>query len=328
MATRRGGTERVISKLKNSIQNGNFYEAHQMYRTLYFRYLGQKKYTELESMLYDGSTLLFSHNQIESGIDLAKLYIETLKEGEFEPEDEQFKKISRLFELIPSENVDKQAFLVSGLQWSSAGSGSHVGNPRLHQYIAYSYWQKRKYNESRQHFLHSCDGEGCGSMLVEFHLDQGFSSEMDLFITQTVLQYLCLKKHVVAALAFSTYTAVHPKLLQGPPYPNPLLNFIWFLLLAIQSSSTVSAYTVLCEKYKDFIDRDPQYVQYLDKIGQLFFGVPAPQKPKGMLSGLFNSLLSAMAEDSSDEEDVAGTSSQQSSRSQPPPKILETADLD
>jgi hypothetical protein len=37
MASRRGGTERVLSKLRSSIENRNFYEAHQMYRTLYFR---------------------------------------------------------------------------------------------------------------------------------------------------------------------------------------------------------------------------------------------------------------------------------------------------
>ena len=37
MAGRRGGTERVLSKLKTSIENENYYEAHQMYRTLYFR---------------------------------------------------------------------------------------------------------------------------------------------------------------------------------------------------------------------------------------------------------------------------------------------------
>ena len=38
MAARRGGTERVLSKLKHSIDNQNYYEAHQMYRTLYFRW--------------------------------------------------------------------------------------------------------------------------------------------------------------------------------------------------------------------------------------------------------------------------------------------------
>ena len=37
MTSRRGGTERVLSKLKTSIENQNYYEAHQMYRTLYFR---------------------------------------------------------------------------------------------------------------------------------------------------------------------------------------------------------------------------------------------------------------------------------------------------
>jgi len=61
---------------------------------------------------------------------------------------------------------------------------------------------------------------------------------------------------------------------------------------------------VLCEKYKQFIDRDPQYLEYLDKIGQNYFGIPPPRKarPGGMFSGLFDSLLNAMNDDSSDDE--------------------------
>ena len=39
-------------------------------------------------------------------------------------------------------------------------------------------------------------------MLVEFHLTRGYSSELDLFIAQTVLQYLCLKKSIAASTAF------------------------------------------------------------------------------------------------------------------------------
>ena len=41
MATRQArgaaGVSRVMAKLKDALKNGNFYEAHQMYRTLYFR---------------------------------------------------------------------------------------------------------------------------------------------------------------------------------------------------------------------------------------------------------------------------------------------------
>ena len=98
-------------------------------------------------------------------------------------------------------------------------------------------------------------------------------------------------------------------------------HFTSFLLL--QTSQNVQAYTVLCEKYKQFIDRDPQYLEYLDKIGQNYFGIPPPRKarPGGMfsgnktysiclriinnicpLSGLFDSLLNAMNDDSSDDE--------------------------
>ena len=39
-----------------------------------------------------------------------------------------------------------------------------------------------RYSESRQNFLYSCDGSGCGKMLIEFHKDRGYSSEVDVFI--------------------------------------------------------------------------------------------------------------------------------------------------
>ena len=42
MATdrRSGGIERVLAKCQSCVEAGNYYEAHQMYRTLYFRHDG------------------------------------------------------------------------------------------------------------------------------------------------------------------------------------------------------------------------------------------------------------------------------------------------
>jgi len=328
----RGGTDRVLSKLKASIENENYYEAHQMYRTLYFRYVSQKKFLELEGMLFDGALLLFSHQETASGVDLAKLYVETLTQAEAGPEEARFQRLSKLYQLIPGDNVDKPLYLSTCLKWSSKDN-SPVGHPRLHQHLAYTLWQNKQYPEARQHFLQSSDGEGCGSMLVEFHLTRGYGSELDLFIAQTVLQYLCLKKSIAASTAFLAYTTEHPRIGSGPPYSNPLLNFIWFLLLSIQTSQSLSVYSILCEKYKLAIERDPQYLEYLDKIGQHFFGVPAPVKPKpgGMFSGLFDQLLSAMNEEDEDEAEVAGpsTSAGTSAGSRASPKkALATEDLD
>lgn len=40
MAARRvHGVKRVLAKLELSVSTGNYYEAHQMYRTLYFRFV-------------------------------------------------------------------------------------------------------------------------------------------------------------------------------------------------------------------------------------------------------------------------------------------------
>ena len=58
------GASRVYVKLRKSIDEGNYYEAHQMYRTLYHRYLQQKKFTQLIDLLYEGSKLFLTANQV------------------------------------------------------------------------------------------------------------------------------------------------------------------------------------------------------------------------------------------------------------------------
>ena len=71
-------------------------------------------------------------------------------------------------------------------------------------------------------------------MLVEYHVNRGFNTELDLFLAQTVLQYLCLKKLLEAANVFRAYTKNHPSISSDPPFPHPLINFLWLLLVAIK----------------------------------------------------------------------------------------------
>jgi hypothetical protein len=314
-----------LSKLKTSLENKNYYEAHQMYRTLYFRYSGQGKYDLLEQMLYDGAITFFGQDQVTSAIDLAKLYVETLTAGNTTPTEVHFERVVKLYLLMPGDNVDKPPYLASSLKWSSRGGGA--GHPRLHQHLAYGLWQEKEYQQSTQHFLHGGDGEGCGQMLVEYHSQKGLKSEADMFIARAVLQYLCMKKHIAAALAFHSYTSNHPKIRPGPPYTHPLLNFLWLLLLSIQNSLSVSMYTVLCEKYHSQLDRDPTYLEYLDKIGQTFFGVPPPAKASSsMFSGLFDQIVTAMNEDEESSEEEGGP--QPGTSRTVEAHDMETADLD
>nr|XP_037287414.1 Golgi to ER traffic protein 4 homolog A-like isoform X2 [Rhipicephalus microplus] len=159
-------------------------------------------------------------------------------------------------------------------------------------------------------------------MLIEFQMTKGYSCEIDLFIAQTVFQYLCLRNPSTASVVFLAYTRRHPSVHPGPPYYMPLLNFLWCLLLAVETRK-LAVFTVLCEHYQPTISRDPTYPQYLDKIGQLFFGLPPPPKPQGMFGNLIQTLLGGLEDDDSGSSSHAGMAMGQSTSAEVQPEELD-----
>ncbi|VDP85821.1 unnamed protein product [Echinostoma caproni] len=132
----------------------------------------------------------------------------------------------------------------------------------------------------------SLNGYAVGSFLIALHQRYGLRSEIDLFITQAVLQFLCMRQPSAAMLAFYIYTRGHPRLEPGPPFTRfPLLNFIWFLLLVIDRKESFSAFCVLCEKYRPQLNRDSTYATYLDIISRQYFSTP-PSDTNNMFSRL------------------------------------------
>ncbi|MCL4143283.1 UNVERIFIED_CONTAM: hypothetical protein GTU68_022241, partial [Idotea baltica] len=209
-----------------------------------------------------------------------------------------------LFELLSYFTPERHQYLVKAIRWSS-GELFTLGHPKLHQNLAKILWKEKNYTCARYHYIRSGDGSGCGTMLVELHLLRGYPSEVDLFLAQAVFQYLCLQKKVEASDVFETYTQKHPTIKEqkGPPFLLPLINFLWLLLSAIESGK-VAQFTVLCEQYRPSLKRDPMYVEYLDKIGQVFFNLPPPrrqQTPAGLFGNLLQGLLGGLDEDSDEE---------------------------
>ncbi|XP_050295515.1 Golgi to ER traffic protein 4 homolog [Anthonomus grandis grandis] len=319
------GISRVLEKLENSIKNGEYYEAHQMYRTLYFRYLNQKKYKELKEMFYQGSMLFLDANQKASGADLGTLLVEVLDKSEDTNYEAWSPKLAAIFLKIgPLHATERESFLCKAVKWSAQGSTQ--GHPSLHQHIAKIYWDELNYVQARHHYVLSEDGKSCGKLLIEFQLTKGFKSEVDLFVAQAVLQFLCLRNQNTANQTFTTYTENHPRIRKTePPYLLPLLNFIWFLLRAVETKK-LQTFAVLCEQYQKSIERDPCYLQYLDKIGQIFFGVKPPAKKKsgGLFGNFIESFLGGL-DDESDDEVNEPNRPQAASTSR---RLVENADLD
>ncbi|KAK2509058.1 hypothetical protein MC885_015031 [Smutsia gigantea] len=332
-ARNRGGVQRVEGKLRASVEKGDYYEAHQMYRTLFFRHVSQGRHAEARELMVSGALLFFSHGQQNSAADLSMLVLESLEKAEVEVADELLglpmgaamlatvtglpasgevghrfvrdlaaglpQNLAKLFSLMDPNSPERVAFVSRALKWSSGGSGK-LGHPRLHQLLALTLWKEQNYCESRYHFLHSADGEGCAHMLVEYSTARGFRSEADMFVAQAVLQY----NKSSASVVFATYTQKHPCIESGPPFMQPLLNFIWFLLLAVDGGK-LTVFTVLCEQYQPSLRRDPMYNEYLDRIGQLFFGVPPKQTSSygGLLGNLLSSLMGSSEQEGDGSQD-------------------------
>lgn len=79
------------------------------------------------------------------------------------------------------------------------------------------YISEKNYFLARFHFMHSPDGRNCAKMLVELHVARGFSNEIDLFITQAVLQWemFDFNVNINIMLFYSDTCAYKTKMLQS-----------------------------------------------------------------------------------------------------------------
>lgn len=288
-----------------------------MYRTLYFRYLNSRKYNDLERLLFDGASLLLQRSQYNSGADLVLLYIDVLTKNpahqleengqrNIEYDEALVGKLVQLFESLPQKSPERLSFIHSALKLCPKS----FNVPLIHLGLGEILWREGNFPEARYHFLRSSgsgydSGHNCACMLIEFHLKIGYSSEVDLFIAQFVMQLLCLAslnpnppsnsatppswivsrgspndpstpqsssssnqsqcptklKEAIQQLGcesgISSSQRLDPRLLPSknlacetlqiyawkhpaiqkdcPPFIQPLLNFLWFLLLAIET---------------------------------------------------------------------------------------------
>ncbi|XP_065580251.1 Golgi to ER traffic protein 4 homolog isoform X2 [Artemia franciscana] len=289
---RTGGTNRVLEKLKASLEAGQFYEAHQMYRTLYFRYLGQQKYEELIALLMDGALLFLEKDQQTSGADLAILLLTVLQKANKQADDLKVELLSGLHQKMKPDLAERQTFLSNALAWSGVNPATNTtGHPDLHKAFAKTFWKEKNYPLARHHFLRSNDGGALGKLLVEQHIERGKEEELDFFITQPVLQALCLRNIEVANDCFQKYVATHPQVQRsGSVFRLPLLNFT-FMLLESLNMRRKDSFEVLIEQYKPALEVDPSFKSYLEKIGNLYFDIPSRREQGGGILGMIQSLL-------------------------------------
>lgn len=331
--------DRILVKLRNMIDNQQYYEAHQLYRTLYFRYRNWGKFRELQELLFEGAILFLSKEQANSGADLSGLFLDALDKDPLVHEllsgakdrNELYRRIGELFARIPAASPERMTFAVSALKLDA----SRFDVSLIHHNFAIVLFREKNFPEARYHFLHSSPSSGaeCAQMLIEYQVSAASPYEVDLFIVQFILQLLCLKttairpavpmhtcdtltlsvgqeeeqrspQQALATVTLRFYVERHPRIsCTSPPFRFPLINFAWLLLVVLPAGQS-HVFKLLCDLYAVSLNRDPEYRKYLRRIGENYFGLPAAEqnRPQGLFGNLLQSLFAA--DDASDDSDA------------------------
>lgn len=232
-------SQKLFSKLKTSLEARDYYEAHQIYRTIYFRLKRENKLSEAHDYLVTGALKLMEEGEQNSGADLANLaasFLADLKSidqlGTAAPPHLSANLVDnfrRMFALMKPGTPERTHFVQKCLQIS------YLPKDLIRKQFAEVLWAEKSFAEARLHFLYSSDsGSNCAMMLVDYQTQLGYSTEFDLMIAQFVLQALCTENRQLAVNVFHFYTMKHPRIgVTQPPFPSPLLNFVCFLLLSL-----------------------------------------------------------------------------------------------
>ncbi|KAI1293455.1 hypothetical protein EDD11_008353 [Mortierella claussenii] len=327
------GTAKVLQKLEKSVGDGNYYEAHQMYRTVANRYVKAHSYKDAINLLHSGSLLLLKHKQAGSGTDLALYLIEIYNLDKVPVTEESRDRIFDLADLMDAENSQRKQFLQSAISWSASNSEYKNGDPLLQHYIGLLFWKEKDYNQAEAHLLVGTQesAEALGLVLFQWS-ELEPSHDKGAYLLRGVLQELAMKNLRDANVVYRTFVERLPptylaseqkfntpeggsKTVQT--FKSPLLNLTQMLLLACQTGNP-ALFKQLTAKYKSVLAIDENFGALMTTIGELFFDVRAP-KQTNMLADLMSSLFSGPPPSASRPALGAGGA-------QPPQPVIEEMD--
>ncbi|KAL6733786.1 hypothetical protein Aduo_004406 [Ancylostoma duodenale] len=304
---------RLEKKAQDCFDKGEFYEAHQVYRTMYFRMIQQEKFDELLDILCSGSKKLARANEFLASIDLAELYAETLVKAKSKPTerilDQIFSMTEQLMDpsfTLPSPDAHNR-FISSCVKWSQSIASKRRerkhGLSDLHYMIAKAYYTHGRYINARNHMLFADRPEEFATLLHKISEQGGCkSSESELFCALSALQLLAMHRVQTASKLLAAFTGNRDISSPSNGSRQELLNFLRLLCNAL-TLHDVNLFNHLVDVYKPHIDVDPSYHNYIDRIGHIFFGHPSSKKGDSF-GGLFGNILKGVLGERKEEDEI------------------------
>ncbi|OXA57935.1 Golgi to ER traffic protein 4 homolog B [Folsomia candida] len=281
------GSSRLLTKLNETVLTHKYYEAHQLLKTLNFRYSASKKYDELETLLSDHSVFFLDNKQFESGMDVAIMIANLHKAAGNQPTDIRILNALCLLKKMPP-SPERGQFLHLILEWA----GSSELSDKLNSFAVQMYIAERGYDEAWRHVVRLNDGKVAAIYLLQIVQDIGSAikrEELGLITAHLVVTLLAAKKVAQAEQALITMVQT-----QDVKQLSPLLNGIRYLVEAAKTNDP-PAFQAIQKLYDLSFSRDPSLQKLVGAAGKSLFNITDERSTNG---GGFMSLFSAFMNNS------------------------------
>ncbi|CAN1257943.1 Protein GET4 [Linum perenne] len=304
-----------VDKLQNVIKDGNGYGAQQMYKSISARYASVERFSEAVDLLYSGACLQLQHNQVTCGSELAVMFVDTLVKGKVPYDENTLDRVRTIYKLFPQIPVPQHlgeeddvyqlaetlaaaktrveccsSFLKAAIKWSAEFGPHSSGSPELYVMLAeYLYSESPELDIAKitHYSVRGDDPQKFATILVSF-MGKCYPGEDDLAIARAVLMYLSMGNTRDANfLLGEVKEQAEAKKLEFPQ--SDLITFITYLLQTLQRDA-YPLFSMLRASYKPSIDREPVFNEWLDDIGEVFYGVQRSNSFQGMFGDMLKSI--------------------------------------
>lgn len=297
--------EKTITRQREKIASGAYYEAHQQLRVIAARYIKQGSYDAAADLLAGGATALLragsQQGAAASGGDLAiMLVLEVYTKAEWEitggdGDAEGRARKKRLIELlreIPPEEPARKRYIQEIISWSGKFGPLERGDPELHHAAGSVYAEDNEPYDAEKHLILGTpeSAETLAKLEYEWYTNDKPHTAA-IYASRAVFPYLMTGNLRNANKAFAVFTS---RLSSSNPslgvqdvssassdirvFPTvPLLNFINMLLLTIQRGNA-DLFRQLTAHYSSQIQEVGIWDDALGHFGERYFGINIPRQ--------------------------------------------------
>ncbi|KAF4389157.1 hypothetical protein F8388_026886, partial [Cannabis sativa] len=164
-----------IEKLKKVVEEGNYYGAQQMYKSISARYVSAQRFSEALDIIHSGACIQLDNGQIPVPQHLA--------------DDDDVQQLSEALGAAKTRVDGCSSFLKAAIRWSAEFGAPRNGSPELHVMLAeYIYSESPEVDMTRvsNHFIRGNNPKKFASVLVNF-MGKCYPGEDDLAISRAIL---------------------------------------------------------------------------------------------------------------------------------------------